>query len=78
MMVRYGDLDLSTKQGVDLLHQRIRAAAKHVCGDGSQPGDLARVAAYHRCVRTAADKALAKGAGCSCHRSNGWSNEGRA
>jgi UrcA family protein len=30
--VRFGDLDLSTKQGADRLRQRIRTAAGRVCG----------------------------------------------
>jgi UrcA family protein len=60
VMVRYGDLDLSTRQGVDTLHQRIRSAAKHVCGDETEPGDLARYAAFRNCVRIASNKALEK------------------
>jgi UrcA family protein len=42
------------------LHQRIKVAAQQVCGDGYEPGDLARASDYHRCVNVAADKALEK------------------
>ncbi len=58
--VHYGDLNLSTRQGVEILHQRIKVAAQQVCGDGYEPGDLARASDYHRCVNVAADKALEK------------------
>jgi UrcA family protein len=58
--VPYGDLDLSTKQGVETLHRRIKSAAKQVCGDGFEPGDIARASVYRQCVRTAANKALEK------------------
>ncbi len=37
--VRYSDLDLSTKQGQDRLHARLRGAARDVCGmDIRNPG----------------------------------------
>ncbi len=58
--VRYGDLNLSTRQGVEILHQRIKVAAQQVCGDGYEPGDLSRASSYHRCVNAAAEKALEK------------------
>jgi long-chain acyl-CoA synthetase len=58
--VRYDDLNLSTKRGVEILHRRINAAAQQVCGDGYEPGDLSRALAYHRCVNSAAEKALEK------------------
>jgi UrcA family protein len=58
--VRYEDLNLSTKRGVEILHRRINAAAQQVCGDGYEPGDLSRALAYHRCVNSAAEKALEK------------------
>jgi long-chain acyl-CoA synthetase len=58
--VHYGDLNLSTRQGVEILHRRIKVAAQQVCGDGYEPGDLARASAYHRCVNVASEKALEK------------------
>jgi UrcA family protein len=58
--VPYGDLNLSTRQGVAILHRRINVAAQQVCGNGYEPGDLSRASAYRRCVNAAADKALEK------------------
>jgi UrcA family protein len=58
--VRYDDLNLSTKRGVEILHRRINVAAQQVCGDGYEPGDLSRVSSYHRCVNAASEKALEK------------------
>jgi UrcA family protein len=58
--VHYADLNLSTRQGVEILHRRIKMAAQQVCGHGFEPGDLARAASYHRCVNAAAEKALEK------------------
>ena len=58
--VHYGDLNLSSGEGVETLHRRIKAAAEQVCGDGYQPGDIARASVYRHCVNTAAEKALAK------------------
>jgi UrcA family protein len=58
--VHYGDLNLSTKQGVETLHRRINSAAQQVCGDGYEPGGIARASVYRHCVHTAADEALEK------------------
>ena len=58
--VHYGDLNLSTRQGAETLHRRIKAAAEQACGDGYQPGDLARASVYHRCVNAASERALQK------------------
>jgi UrcA family protein len=58
--VHYGDLNLSSGEGVETLHRRIKAAAQQVCGDGYQPGDIARASVYRSCVNTAAEKALEK------------------
>jgi UrcA family protein len=57
--VRYTDLNLSAKAGVDALQQRIRQAAKIVCG-GDDRRDIERERLYHSCVDLATDKAFAK------------------
>jgi UrcA family protein len=41
--VRYGDLDLSTPNGVETLHARLEAAANQVCLDPSGPSPAATV-----------------------------------
>jgi UrcA family protein len=56
----YGDLNLSTPQGAETLHRRIKAAAEQACGEGYQPGDLARASVYYRCVNAASERALQK------------------
>ena len=59
--VRYGDLNLSTPEGVQMLRRRIRWAAETVCG--TSPGvlrDIASNARYQSCVSAASDKALEK------------------
>lgn len=40
-IVQYSDLDLSTEEGQDALHSRLRRAARYVCGmDIRVPGSL--------------------------------------
>ena len=57
--VRYADLDLSAKSGVEALQQRIRRAARIVCG-GYEVRDASRERIYQSCVDLAIDRALAK------------------
>ena len=47
--VRYSDLNLNTQAGAAVLYQRIRNAAKEVCGDVDSL-QLARVAAAKPCI----------------------------
>jgi len=56
--VRYGDLDLSTDQGVNKLYARVAAAARHVCADGLDIRDLAAYAAERACETHAIDSAV--------------------
>jgi len=35
--VRFGDLDLKTRQGADKLYGRLNIAARHVCNDSMEP-----------------------------------------
>jgi UrcA family protein len=59
IMVRYGDLNLSARAGVDVLHRRIRAATEIVCG-GDEIRDLSQAVRYRSCVKLATARALAK------------------
>ena len=52
VVVRYGDLDLSTQEGVQTLYKRIASAARQVCPAGD-PRTLARFD-YGRTCRAAA------------------------
>lgn len=45
--VRYADLNLASPQGVTALNQRIKAAARQVCGP--QPTNLDETMAMRRC-----------------------------
>ena len=56
--VRYDDLNLSSRAGVDVLQKRIRAASRIVCGD--EVNDLSQIARYRSCVKLATAEALAK------------------
>jgi len=58
-IVRYGDLDISTAQGVAVLYNRIRSASEGVCAplDGN---DLNSKFHAKACVRRAIEGAVAK------------------
>jgi UrcA family protein len=60
VMVHYGDLDLSTPEGVNILRRRIDSAARTVCSGDAQWRDLGWELQYRGCIRTATDKALDK------------------
>ncbi len=60
MTVRYGDLNLSSRQGIDTLHRRIRWAAEIVCGGSDELRDPIRAVHYHACVSDATNRALEK------------------
>jgi UrcA family protein len=56
--VKYDDLNLSTRQGATTLLARIRAAARHVCGEESQRLDLQH--AWQLCYDASINVAVAK------------------
>jgi len=56
--VSYGDLDLTRDQGVAVLYDRLRAAARVVCAPLEAP-DLERRALHARCVQQALDGVVA-------------------
>ncbi len=58
LVVRYGDLNLGSREGVDRLYLRIVAAARDVCGheDGRSPAAWARLRA---CSEQAIGRAVA-------------------
>ena len=57
--VRYGDLNLGTEAGAKAMLQRLRHAAKVICGpDSYDPMTLAFV--YAPCVRETTDRAVAR------------------
>jgi UrcA family protein len=58
--VRYGDLNLSTPDGVRTLRRRIHWAAEVVCGRDEVMLDFTTRAQFLQCVNTAANQALEK------------------
>jgi UrcA family protein len=58
--VRYGDLNLSTPDGVRTLRQRIHSAAELACGNPNGLWDIGAHSRYLSCVNTASEKALEK------------------
>lgn len=57
-VVRYGDLNLDSRAGVDLLYDRIASAARSVCGVG-QIGSLSARVEARRCEAEALAHAVA-------------------
>ena len=59
MTVGYSDLDLERAAGADVLIARIKQAARAVCGEPSDPRDLARKAHVRRtCVTVTVEDAI--------------------
>jgi UrcA family protein len=61
MTVHFGDLNMSTTAGATALYQRIRGAARMVCGaeDAYERGLYARLY-WHRCYESAVNDAVDK------------------
>ena len=58
VVVRHGDLDLSSSAGVEVLRQRIHAAAREICGAEPWISDLDRQAAHRNCIAAAEASAV--------------------
>ena len=58
--VRFGDLDLSSAEGVSTLYRRIQAAARSVCDQSVPASDPIIGLAWKGCYRTAVANAVAK------------------
>jgi UrcA family protein len=56
--VKYGDLDLSTEHGAQVLFARIQLAADEVCPQAADSRSLSRVEARNVCVREAIERAV--------------------
>jgi UrcA family protein len=56
--VRYGDLNLDTRAGVDTLFRRIQVAAQEVCQEYEPRGTFAASAAHQLCMRNAISDAV--------------------
>jgi UrcA family protein len=57
--VQYGDLNLGTEQGAEILYGRLMHAARHVCGEPGDPSYLMEGHAYLQCRKTALKQAVA-------------------
>jgi UrcA family protein len=60
IMVHYGDLNLSTKEGIEVLHRRIGRAAKLVCDNSDELRSLEQSLRFRSCVNEATNRALEK------------------
>ena len=56
--VKFGDLDLGTAEGVQVLYQRIEKAARRVCNNDAEPGDPRWHSHWRYCYQTAVAKAV--------------------
>ena len=59
-IVRFGDLNLNSRAGVEVLYRRIESAARDVCGPAEDPGSRRPSAAWQSCVREAVMTAVHK------------------
>ncbi|HLT91062.1 MAG TPA: UrcA family protein [Woeseiaceae bacterium] len=59
MTVSYADLDVSTSAGLELLHARIRTAARTVCGPWERDKRLDLRGAWRECYDGAVSNAVA-------------------
>lgn len=58
LVVSYGDLDLTSPEGAQVLLARLRLASTAVCGGVPDGRELDRVSLYKRCSRKALDGAV--------------------
>jgi UrcA family protein len=58
--VRYADLNLDNRSGVEKLLRRIQSAAGEVCKQYEPHGTLVPSAAHQSCIRTAVSEAVRK------------------
>jgi UrcA family protein len=58
LKVQIGDLDLSHSAGIATLYQRLRVAAKQVCGPGEVTGSHVSPRGWQECVNTAVENAV--------------------
>jgi len=56
--VKYGDLDIGSPAGAQLLLKRIRAAANTACGGAPDIRQLKQLATFEACRRSAAARAV--------------------
>jgi UrcA family protein len=57
--VSIADLNLSDSDGAKMALQRIRTAAKTVCGEEPDSRQLERVSLYHACIKSSTNRAVA-------------------
>ncbi|HEV7611185.1 MAG TPA: UrcA family protein [Steroidobacteraceae bacterium] len=57
-LVRFADLNLHDRDGVELLYRRIQGAARDVCGPSERTGSRIRSAAWQACMANAVKTAV--------------------
>jgi UrcA family protein len=58
IIVRYAELDLSKRQGIEILYERIRGAAKRVCRPDSGALAIHDRASWRDCYQDAIERAV--------------------
>jgi UrcA family protein len=58
--VKYGDLNLNVREGIDTLYQRIKGAARSVCDQAISGSEPFRHNQWNSCYNTAVANAVAK------------------
>ena len=60
LTVKYGDLNLNSREGIDVLYQRIKGAARQVCDEAVNRSDPFRLGLWSSCYHTAIAQAVGK------------------
>lgn len=60
MTVKFADLNLSTREGIDTLYKRIRGAARAVCDESESNSKRFQTGSWGVCYNTAIADAVAK------------------
>jgi UrcA family protein len=59
-VVRFADLNLDSRAGIEVLYRRIQSAARDVCEPAQNPGSLRLTTAWQSCMRQAVTTAVRK------------------
>lgn len=59
-IVKFGDLNLSSREGAETMYHRIRNTARGLCGDEPVIADISGHGAWRACVNDAVDNAVGR------------------
>jgi UrcA family protein len=58
--VKYSDLNISNREGANAVYNRVKSAAREVCGDEPGIHDLGGLHSWRTCVNNAVDNAVGR------------------